>query len=131
MTQLIASYELAIGCESTATSSLLPGPAPGFFLGVHHAFKPHELAHRRTYGAGRSHLISSRTGRCAMAAFNVGAIVQKKTGGLTGIVESLLEPENDKARVYVAWDGGTYQIHYEYELRAATPDQPQFYKTMS
>ncbi|WP_395314050.1 hypothetical protein V1589_15795 [Enterobacter ludwigii] len=66
-----------------------------------------------------------------MAAFNVGAIVQKKTGGLIGIVESLLEPENDKARVYVALDGGTYQIHYEYELRAATPDSPQFYKTMS
>ncbi|KJM84306.1 hypothetical protein SS33_24240 [Enterobacter kobei] len=66
-----------------------------------------------------------------MAAFNVGALVQKKTGGLKGIVESLLEPENDKARVYVAWDGGTYQIHYEYELRAATSDQPQFYKTMS
>ena len=32
MTQLIASYELAIGCESTATLSLLPGPAPGSFL---------------------------------------------------------------------------------------------------
>lgn len=31
MTQLIASYELAIGCESTATLSLLPGPAPGSF----------------------------------------------------------------------------------------------------
>lgn len=40
MTQLIASYELAIGCESTATLSLLPGPAPGFFLGVLHAIKP-------------------------------------------------------------------------------------------
>ncbi|MGN7912664.1 hypothetical protein [Enterobacter sp. 22466] len=131
MTQLIASYELAIGCESTATSSILPGPAPGFFLEVNHAFKPHDLAHRCTYGAGCSHLISSRTGRCAMAAFNVGALVQKKTGGIRGRIESLLEPENDKARVYVAWDGGTYQIHYEYELRAATPDQPQFYKTMS
>lgn len=131
MTQLIASYELAIGCESTATSSLLPGPAPGFFLGVNHAIKPHELAHRRTYGAGRSHLISSRTGRCAMAAFNVGAIVQKKTGGLTGIVESLMEPENDKARVYVAWDGGTYQIHYEHELRAATVDEPRVYKKLA
>ncbi|HGH4596304.1 TPA: hypothetical protein ACJIWN_002096 [Enterobacter cloacae] len=66
-----------------------------------------------------------------MAAFNVGALVQKKTGGIRGRIESLLEPENDKDRVYVAWDGGTYQIHYEYELRAATPDQPQFYKTMS
>ena len=31
MTQLIASYELAIGCESTAPLSLLPGPAPGSF----------------------------------------------------------------------------------------------------
>lgn len=31
MAQLIASYELAIGCESTAPLSLLPGPAPGPF----------------------------------------------------------------------------------------------------
>ena len=31
MTQLIASNELAIGCESTAPLSLLPGQAPGFF----------------------------------------------------------------------------------------------------
>ncbi len=31
MTQLIASYELAIGCESAAPLSLLPG-TPGFFL---------------------------------------------------------------------------------------------------
>ena len=66
-----------------------------------------------------------------MAAFNVGAIVQKKTGGLTGIVESLMEPENDKARVYVAWDGGTYQIHYEHELRAATVDEPRVYKKLA
>lgn len=43
MTQLIASYELAIGCESTATSSLLPGPASGFFLGVHHANNSSEV----------------------------------------------------------------------------------------
>jgi hypothetical protein len=46
------------------------------------------------------------------------------------VVESLLEPENDNP-TWVRWDDGTYQIHYEYELRAATPDQPQFYKTMS
>ena len=33
MTQLIASYELAIGCESTAPlSPILPGSAPGSFL---------------------------------------------------------------------------------------------------
>lgn len=32
MTQLIASYELAIGCECTATLSLLPSIARAFFL---------------------------------------------------------------------------------------------------
>lgn len=52
MTQLIASYELAIGCESTATSSLLPSAVRAFFLGVHHAIKPHDLAHRRTMALG-------------------------------------------------------------------------------
>ena len=31
MTQLIASYELAIGCESTATSSLLPSAVRASF----------------------------------------------------------------------------------------------------
>ncbi|WP_284244885.1 hypothetical protein, partial [Citrobacter freundii] len=37
LTQLIARYELAIGRESTATLSLLPG-SPGFFLpGEKHA----------------------------------------------------------------------------------------------
>lgn len=131
MTQLIASYELAIGCESTAPLSLLPGPAPGFFLGVNHAIKSHDLPHRRTYGAGRSHLISSRTGRCAMAAFNVGALVQKKTGGIHGVVDSQLEPEGDHPKAWVRWDDGNYSVHAENELRAATPDGPQFYKTMS
>lgn len=33
MTQLIASYELAIGCESTAPlSPILPGHAPGILF---------------------------------------------------------------------------------------------------
>ena len=131
MTQLIASYELAIGCESTAPLSLLPSTVRAFFLGVHHAIKPHELAHRRTYGAGRSHLISSRTGRCAMAAFNVGALVQKKTVGIHGVVDSQLEPEGDHPKAWVRWDDGNYSVHAENELRAATPDQPQFYKSMS
>lgn len=131
MTQLIASYELAIGCESTATSSLLPGPAPGFFLGVHHAIKPHELAHRRTYGPWISHLISSRTGRCAMAAFNVGALVQKKTGGIHGVVDSQLEPEGDHPKAWVRWDDGNYSVHAENELRAATIDGPRLYKAMA
>ena len=131
MTQLIASYELAIGCESTAPLSLLPSTVRAFFLGVHHAIKPHDLAHRRTYGAGRSHLISSRTGRCAMAAFNVGAIVQKKTGGIHGVVDSLQDPDGDHPQFWVRWDDRNYSVHAENELRAATPDGPQFYKTMS
>ena len=132
MTQLIASYELAIGCESTAPlSPILPGPAPGFFLGVHHAIKPHELAHRRTYGAGRSHLISSRTGGCAMAAFNVDALVQNKTGGINGVVDSLQDPDGDHPQFWVRWDDRNYSVHPENELRAATPDGPQFYKKMS
>lgn len=38
MTQLIASYELAIGCECTATLSLLPSSVRAFFLpGEKHA----------------------------------------------------------------------------------------------
>lgn len=66
-----------------------------------------------------------------MAAFNVGAIVQKKTGGLTGIVESLLEPDGDHPQFWVRWDDRNHSVHPENELRAATPDGPQFYKTMS
>lgn len=32
MTQLTASYELAVGCESTAPLSLSPGLAPGILF---------------------------------------------------------------------------------------------------
>lgn len=65
-----------------------------------------------------------------MVAFNVGAIVQMKSGGIHGVVDSQLEPESDKPRAYVSWDDGTYQVHYEHELRAATVDGPQLYKRM-
>ncbi|HFD6845579.1 TPA: hypothetical protein ACF3LB_000424 [Enterobacter hormaechei] len=66
-----------------------------------------------------------------MAAFNVGALVQKKTGGIHGVVDSRLEPEGDHPKAWVRWDDGSYSVHAENELRAATLDQPQFYKTMS
>lgn len=78
MTQLIASYELAIGCGYAASHPLmLLPPTGGFFLGVTHALESHYVEHRSPNRAGRSHLISERTGRCAMAAFNVGAIVNQ------------------------------------------------------
>ena len=66
-----------------------------------------------------------------MAAFNVGAIVQKKTGGIHGVVDSLQDPDGDHPQFWVRWDDINYSVHPENELRAATPDQPQFYKTMS
>ncbi|HIE1240809.1 TPA: hypothetical protein ACXJU5_005008, partial [Enterobacter ludwigii] len=108
-----------------------PSTMRAFFLGVYHAIKPHELAHRRTYGARRSHLISSRTGRCAMAAFNVGEIVQKKTGGIHGVVDSLQDPDSDHPQYWVRWDDRDYSVHPENELRAATIDGPRLYKEMA
>ena len=66
-----------------------------------------------------------------MAAFNVGAIVQKKTGGIHGVVDSLQDPDGDHPQFWVRWDDQNYSVHTENELRAATPDGPQFYKTMS
>lgn len=66
-----------------------------------------------------------------MAAFNVGAIVQKKTGGINGVVDSLQDPDGDHPQFWVRWDDRNYSVHSENELRAATPDGPQFYKSMS
>lgn len=66
-----------------------------------------------------------------MAAFNVGAIVQKKTGGIHGVVDSLQDPDRDHPKFWVRWDDRDYSVHAENELRAATPDGPQFYKSMS
>ncbi|WP_239695465.1 hypothetical protein [Enterobacter kobei] len=42
-----------------------------------------------------------------MAAFNVGAIVQKKTGGIHGVVDSLQDPDGDHPQF---WGGGTTEI---------------------
>lgn len=66
-----------------------------------------------------------------MAAFNVGEIVQKKTGGIHGVVDSLQDPDADHPQFWVRWDDRNYSVHAEKELRAATPDGPQFYKTIS
>ncbi|QBC02141.1 hypothetical protein [Enterobacter cloacae] len=66
-----------------------------------------------------------------MAAFNVGALVQKKTGGIHGVVDSLQDPDGDHSQFWVRWDDRNYSVHSENELRAATPDGPQFYKSMS
>lgn len=41
-----------------------------------------------------------------MAAFNVGALVQKKTGGIHGVVDSQLEPDSDHPKAWVCWDDG-------------------------
>ncbi|HDT2078576.1 hypothetical protein DA103_16660 [Enterobacter cloacae] len=66
-----------------------------------------------------------------MAAFNVGALAQKKTGGLTGIVESLQDPDSDNPKFWVRWDDRDYSVHPENELRAATIDGPRLYKEMA
>lgn len=66
-----------------------------------------------------------------MAAFRVGALVQKKTGGINGVVDSQLEPEGDHPKAWVRWDDGNYSVHHEYELRAATVDEPRVYKKLA
>jgi len=65
-----------------------------------------------------------------MAKYAVGALVQLKSGGIRGMVESQIEPDSDTPRAYVAWDDGCYSVHNENELRAATVDGPQLYKRM-
>lgn len=66
-----------------------------------------------------------------MAKFAVGALVQMKSGGIHGVVDSQLEPESDHPKYWCRWDDGTYQVHYEHELRAATVDGPQLYKKLA
>lgn len=77
-------------------------------LGVTHALESHHVEHRSTNRAGCSHLISTRTGRCAMAKYSVGAIVQLKTGGIHGYVESLIEPDSEHPKYWCKWDSGSY-----------------------
>ena len=62
-----------------------------------------------------------------MAKYAVGALVQLKTGGIHGYVESQIEPDSYTPRAYVAWDDGTYLVHAENELRAATVNEPRVY----
>ncbi|HDR2543673.1 TPA: hypothetical protein QCI29_004449 [Enterobacter mori] len=66
-----------------------------------------------------------------MAAFNVGAIVQKKTGGIHGVVDSQQDPDGDHPQFWVWWDDRDYSVHPENELRAATIDGPHLYKDMA
>jgi len=66
-----------------------------------------------------------------MAAFNVGAIVQLKTGGIHGYVESQIEPDSEHPKAWVKWDDGSYSVHKENELRSATVDEPRVYKKLA
>lgn len=66
-----------------------------------------------------------------MAAFNVGALVQLKTGGIHGYVESQIEPDGDHPKYWCRWDDGSYSVHNENELRAATVDEPRVYKKLA
>lgn len=66
-----------------------------------------------------------------MAKYSVGAIVQLKTGGIHGYVESQIEPDSEHPKYRCKWDSGSYQVHQENELRPATVDGPQLYKTLA
>ncbi|APL17498.1 hypothetical protein RG59_04950 [Escherichia coli] len=66
-----------------------------------------------------------------MAKYSVGAIVQLKTGGIHGYVESLIEPDSEHPKYWCKWDSGSYQVHQENKLRPATVDGPQLYKTLA
>ncbi len=66
-----------------------------------------------------------------MTAFNVGALVKKKTGGIHGVVDSLQDPDGDNPQFWVRWDDRNYSVHPENELRAATIDGPRMYKTLA
>lgn len=66
-----------------------------------------------------------------MAKFPVGAIVQLKSGGIRGTIESQLEPDSDNPNAWVKWDDGTYSVHPEKALRPATIDSPQLYKKLA
>ena len=66
-----------------------------------------------------------------MAKFAVGALVQLKSGGIRGMVESQIEPDSDHPKAWVKWDDGNYSVHPENELRAATVDEPRVYKKLA
>ncbi|WP_318366658.1 hypothetical protein [Enterobacter sp.] len=66
-----------------------------------------------------------------LTKFAVGALVQMKSGGIHGVVESQIEPDGDNPKAWCRWDDGTYSVHAENELRAATTDGPQLYKKLA
>lgn len=66
-----------------------------------------------------------------MAKFAVGALVQLKSGGIRGIVESQIEPDSDHPKCWCKRDDGNYSVHQENELRAATVDEPRVYKKLA
>jgi hypothetical protein len=66
-----------------------------------------------------------------MSGLTIGAIVQMKSGGIHGVVESLLDADSDNPKSWVRWDDGTYSVHGQSELRAATSDGPQLYKKLA
>ena len=119
-----------LGAKAHHPLMLLP-PTGGFFLGVNHANESSSNRHHASYRMDGNFIVHESTGGIEMAAFNVGAIVQKKTGGIHGVVDSLQDPDGDHPQFWVRWDDRNYSVHPENELRAATPDGPQFYKSMS
>lgn len=45
-----------------------------------------------------------------MAKFAVGALVQLKSGGIRGMVESQIEPDSDHPKYWCKWDDGNFDI---------------------
>ena len=66
-----------------------------------------------------------------MAKYSVGAIVQMKWGGIKGVVVNQIDPDSESPRAYIQWDDGTHSTHAEIQIRAATVDGPQLYKTLA
>lgn len=66
-----------------------------------------------------------------MAKFAVGGLVQMKSGGIHGVIESQIEPDGDNPKAWCRWDDGSYSVHNENELRAATVDEPRMYKKLA
>lgn len=66
-----------------------------------------------------------------MSKFSPGAIVQMKSGGIHGVIESKIDADLDNPKWWCCWDDGSYSVHGESELRAATSDRPKLYKKLA
>lgn len=108
-----------------------PAASGFFFIRSHHARQSNDLAHSRNYGSERYLFTHSHVRGLVMAKFSVGALVQLKSGGIRGMVESQIEPDSDHPKAWVRWDDGNYSVHYEHELRAATVNEPRMYKKLA